>query len=51
VVTNGGRVLGVTAPASDIRQGVDKVYQAIAKIKFKDMHYRKDIAYRAIKSR
>jgi phosphoribosylamine--glycine ligase len=49
VVTNGGRVLGVTATASDIKQGVAKAYQAIAKIKFKDMHYRKDIAYRAIK--
>jgi phosphoribosylamine--glycine ligase len=49
VVTNGGRVLGVTATAPDIRQGVDKVYQAVAKINFKDMHYRRDIAYRAIK--
>ena len=49
VVTNGGRVLGVTATASDIRQGVEKAYQAIEKIKFKDMHYRKDIAYRAIR--
>jgi phosphoribosylamine--glycine ligase len=51
VITNGGRVLGVTSTASDIRQAVDKVYQAIDNIKFKGMHYRKDIAYRAMKSR
>lgn len=49
VVTNGGRVLGVTATASDILQAVDKAYQATEKIKFDGMHYRTDIAYRAIK--
>ncbi len=49
-VTNGGRVLGVTAIDSDIKQAVDKVYQAVGKIQFKGMHYRKDIAHRAIKS-
>jgi phosphoribosylamine--glycine ligase len=51
VMTNGGRVLGVTATASTIRNAVDAAYQAIEKIKFKDMHYRRDIAYRAMKSR
>jgi len=48
-VTNGGRVLGVTAIDSDIKQAVDKVYQAVGKIQFNGMHYRKDIAHRAIK--
>lgn len=47
-VTKGGRVLGVTATASDIKQAVDKAYQAVAKINFNGMHYRKDIAHRAI---
>ena len=47
-VTNGGRVLGVTATASDIKEAVDKAYQAVGKIKFNGMHYRKDIAHRAI---
>ncbi|HWR45461.1 phosphoribosylamine--glycine ligase [Sporomusa sp.] len=47
IVTNGGRVLGVTAVASDIRAAVDKVYQAVPEIKFEGMHYRKDIAHRA----
>lgn len=49
IVTNGGRVLGVTAIATDIKQAVDKAYQATDKIKFAGMHYRKDIAQRAIK--
>lgn len=48
-VTNGGRVLGVTAIASDIKQAVDKAYQAVDKIKFEGAHYRKDIAHRAMK--
>lgn len=48
-VTNGGRVLGVTAIALDIKEAVAKAYQAVAKINFADMHYRTDIAHRAIK--
>jgi len=47
LVTNGGRVLGVTVVAGDIRQAVDKAYAAVAKIKFEGAHYRKDIAKRA----
>jgi len=50
VVTNGGRVLGVTALGSDIRVARDKAYEAIKNIHFNGMHYRKDIAYRALKS-
>ena len=49
-VTKGGRVLGVTATASDIMQAVDKAYQAVGKITFSGMHYRKDIAHRALKN-
>lgn len=48
VVTNGGRVLGVTAKGSTIKEAVDKAYKAIEEIKFEDMHYRRDIAYRAL---
>lgn len=48
IVTNGGRVLGVTAKADDIKQAVDKAYEAVDKIHFEKVHYRKDIAYRAI---
>lgn len=48
IVTNGGRVLGVTALGNDIRQAVDHAYQAVKSIHFDNVHYRNDIAYRAI---
>jgi len=44
LVTNGGRVLGVTAAAPSIESALEKVYGAIPKIHFDGMHYRKDIA-------
>ena len=49
VVTSGGRVLVVTSICNDIKSAIDKVYAVIAKIKFDKMHYRKDIAQRALK--
>lgn len=49
IVTNGGRVLGVTAAAADIHGAVEKAYNAVKKIKFDGMQYRTDIAYRAMK--
>ena len=48
-VTNGGRVLGVTAIDSDLKTAVHKAYQAVDKIKFAGAHYRHDIAHRAMK--
>lgn len=48
IVTSGGRVLGVTALGKDILEARDKVYSAIEKVHFDGMHYRKDIALRAI---
>ena len=49
IVTAGGRVLGVTAIAGSIREARDKAYAAVAKIKFSEAFYRKDIAWRALK--
>lgn len=49
VVTAGGRVLGVTAVSGSIAAAVDKVYGAIPEIQFSDMHYRRDIAHRALR--
>ncbi len=51
IVTNGGRVLGVTAVAENIAAAVDKVYPAVEQVKFAGMQYRKDIAHRALKPR
>ncbi len=46
--TSGGRVLGVTARAADLKTAVDRAYEACAKISFDGAHYRKDIAVRAL---
>jgi phosphoribosylamine--glycine ligase len=50
VVTNGGRVLGVTALGRDARQAIDNAYSAVRKIRWGENghHYRTDIARRAI---
>lgn len=41
--TAGGRVLGVTAVESNLDLAIKKAYEGVAKISFKDMHYRRDI--------
>ncbi|MCL1875092.1 MAG: phosphoribosylamine--glycine ligase [Synergistaceae bacterium] len=41
--TTGGRVLGVTAISDSIENARSLAYEAIGKIKFEKMHYRKDI--------
>jgi len=51
VVTSGGRVLGVTATGSDIAAARARAYEAVGKIRFDGMHYRKDIADRALDRR
>jgi len=47
-ITSGGRVLGVTARGSDIGNAVNNAYSAVSQITWDGMHYRKDIARRAI---
>jgi phosphoribosylamine--glycine ligase len=47
--TSGGRVLGVTARASDLKSAVARAYDAVAKISFDGARYRTDIAARALK--
>jgi phosphoribosylamine---glycine ligase len=47
-LTSGGRVLGVTARGSDIGNAVTNAYAAVSQISWDGMHYRKDIARRAI---
>ncbi len=48
VVTNGGRVLGVTAMDDDVLKAIAKAYAAVGRISFKGAHYRKDIAHRVV---
>lgn len=49
ILTNGGRVLGVTVTEKNIRSAIEKVYKCVSEIKFEDMHFRKDIAAKALK--
>ena len=42
-LTNGGRVLGVTAIADNLDNALEKAYNAVSQIKFDDMHFRTDI--------
>ena len=47
VLTDGGRVLGVTAMGSDINQAIKNAYSAVDKIKWDGIQYRKDIGNKA----
>jgi phosphoribosylamine---glycine ligase len=49
VVTSGGRVLGVTASGTDLRQAIDASYAAVSRIAFDGMHYRKDIGGKGLR--
>lgn len=48
LVTAGGRVLGVTAVGSDLRQSLERAYEATARIHFSGAHFRKDIGKRGL---
>ncbi len=47
-ITDGGRVMGVTALGINFRGAIDNCYNAVVKIRFDEMHYRRDIGQRAI---
>jgi len=49
IVTAGGRVLGVTACAGDLRSALDLAYRRLAEISFGGMQYRRDIGWRALR--
>ena len=49
LVTNGGRVLGVTALDRDIPSAIRRAYRAVERIRFEGMHYRRDIGHRALR--
>jgi phosphoribosylamine--glycine ligase len=48
VVTNGGRVLGVTALGATVRDAVREAYWGVEQIEWDGMHYRRDIGYHAL---
>ena len=49
IVTNGGRVLGVTALGRDIPDAIDRAYRAVATIHWDGVQYRTDIGRKAVK--
>ena len=48
-ITDGGRVLGVTATDKSMEKAISKAYAAVDKIKFKGIQYRRDIGRKALK--
>jgi phosphoribosylamine---glycine ligase len=46
--TSGGRVLGVSARAAELKTAVQRAYESCEKIRFEGAQYRKDIAGRAL---
>ena len=48
VVTNGGRVLAVTALGETVGAARTRAYEAVSKINFENCHYRRDIALSAV---
>ncbi len=48
IVTNGGRILGVTALGNNVAEAKARAYQIITGINWSDMYYRSDIGYRAL---
>ena len=49
-LANGGRVLNITALGHDYKSAIDRCYEAVRMVHFDRMHYRTDIAHRAIKA-
>ena len=50
LVTNGGRVLGVTATAAELPAAVSKAYEQVEKVRFGNAYYRHDIGQRALEA-
>lgn len=49
LVTNGGRVLGVTASGANLQQAMNNAYVGVAKIDFDGVHFRRDIGGKGLK--
>lgn len=48
IVTAGGRVLTVVASGNDYESAINRAYQAVGRIRFEGMHYRRDIGAKAL---
>ena len=50
LLTSGGRVLGVTATAADLKSAVEKAYERVESVQFENAFYRRDIGRRALEA-
>lgn len=48
ILSNGGRVLCVTALGNDMKDAISRAYETVTKISWEGMHYRKDIGWRSL---
>jgi phosphoribosylamine--glycine ligase len=48
VCTSGGRVLIVTGTGADLLEARQRCYERVSRVRFEGMHYRRDIAWRAV---
>jgi phosphoribosylamine--glycine ligase len=48
IVTDGGRVLGVTARGETLREAIKRAYEAVERIHWEGAHFRRDIGHRAL---
>lgn len=48
LLTSGGRVLGVTATAADLKAAIENAYEKVGRISFENAYYRSDIGKRAL---
>ena len=49
LLTAGGRVLGVTASGDDLASAIQRTYQAVGKIRFDGVQYRRDIGQKGLR--
>jgi phosphoribosylamine--glycine ligase len=50
IVTDGGRVLGVTGLGPTVAAAIDNAYAGVREISFDGAHYRRDIGARALET-
>ena len=51
LLTNGGRVLGVTCTAPTLEEAISKSYNEVNKVHFGNAYYRKDIGAKALNAK
>ena len=51
LISAGGRVVGITNVAEDLKSATANVYEAVEKVKFENKYFRSDIAYKALKKK